>query len=54
MVSDRHANFIVNVDNATAADVKRLMEEIAAAVWRDSQVRLVPEIKLVGEWESGR
>jgi UDP-N-acetylmuramate dehydrogenase len=53
MVSERHANFIVNVGNATAHDVKELMDEIRAAVWQSSQVQLVPEIKLVGEWEGG-
>lgn len=50
MVSERHANFIVNVDHATAADVKRLMDEISEAVWTRESVRLVPEVKLVGEW----
>lgn len=50
-VSERHANFIVNVGGATAADVKQLMDEIADAVWQAKAVRLVPEIKLVGEWE---
>lgn len=50
MVSDRHANFIVNVGAATAADVKQLMDEVADTVWRAHAVRLVPEIKLVGEW----
>lgn len=52
MVSDQHANFIVNVGAATAHDVKQLMDEIAGAVWQEKSVRLVPEIKLVGEWEA--
>lgn len=51
MVSPQHANFIINADHATAADVKRLMEQIADSVWQERAVRLVPEIKLVGEWE---
>lgn len=50
MVSERHANFIVNVGAATAAEVKQLMDEIADRVWKQSQIRLVPEIKLLGEW----
>jgi UDP-N-acetylmuramate dehydrogenase len=53
MVSEQHANFIVNVGSATAADVKRLMEEVADTVWRARAVRLEPEIKLIGEWERG-
>jgi UDP-N-acetylmuramate dehydrogenase len=53
MISERHANFIVNTGAATAADVKQLMDEIADTVWRARAIRLVPEIKLVGDWESG-
>ncbi len=52
MVSEQHANFIVNVGQATAADVKRLMDEVADAVWRVRAVRLEPEIKLIGDWEA--
>lgn len=51
MISEQHANFIVNVGAATAADVKALMDEVAETVWRARAIRLVPEIKLVGEWE---
>ena len=52
MISEQHANFIVNVGDATAADVKQLMDEVAETVWRSRAIRLVPEIKLVGDWES--
>jgi UDP-N-acetylmuramate dehydrogenase len=52
MISEQHANFIVNVGDATAADVKRLMDEVADTVWRARAVQLVPEIKLVGDWGS--
>jgi UDP-N-acetylmuramate dehydrogenase len=50
MVSERHANFIVNVGDATAADVKQLMDEIAQSVLQRAAVELVPEIKLLGDW----
>jgi UDP-N-acetylmuramate dehydrogenase len=50
MVSERHANFIVNVGAATASDVRQLMEQIAESVWQARAIRLVPEIKLVGDW----
>ena len=50
MVSEQHANFIVNVGGATAADVRALMVEAARRVWEAKGVRLEPEIKLVGDW----
>lgn len=53
MVSDRHANFIVNaggVGQATASDVMRLVEVIQAEVRRAFGIDLVPEVQLAGEW----
>jgi UDP-N-acetylmuramate dehydrogenase len=50
LVSEQHANFIVNVGGATAADVRALMIEGARRVWETNGVRLEPEIKLVGDW----
>ncbi len=50
MVSEQHANFIVNVGGATAADVWALMREVAERVWEKHAVGLQPEVKLVGEW----
>lgn len=48
-VSEKHANFIVNLGNATAADVQRLMAVIQERVLDVHKVRLEPEIKVVGE-----
>jgi len=52
MVPEQHANFIVNMGHATAADVKALIDEITETVWAQRSIRLVPEIKLVGDWEA--
>jgi UDP-N-acetylmuramate dehydrogenase len=49
MVSDKHANFILNLGGATAADVEALIGEIRAAVERTSGVRLELEVRVVGE-----
>jgi UDP-N-acetylmuramate dehydrogenase len=49
MVSDKHANFILNVDDATAADVEGLIGEIRAAVERTSGVQLELEVRVIGE-----
>ncbi|MFQ5667234.1 MAG: UDP-N-acetylmuramate dehydrogenase [Candidatus Binatia bacterium] len=50
MVSRQHANFIVNVGSATAAEVRELMTTVAHRVWELKGIRLQPEIKLVGDW----
>jgi UDP-N-acetylmuramate dehydrogenase len=49
MVSDKHANFILNVDGATAADIEALIVEVRAAVERASGVQLEPEVRVIGE-----
>lgn len=48
-VSLRHANFIVNVGQATCDDVLSLMEHIQRGVAQRFGVRLEPEIRLLGE-----
>ncbi len=48
-VSEKHANFIVNLGGATAADVIRLMEIIKERVLEVHKVRLEPEIRIIGE-----
>jgi len=48
-VSDKHANFIVNLGKATAADVIKLMEIVKQTVLDVHGVRLEPEIKIIGE-----
>jgi len=46
----RHANIIVNLGGATAADVRALMELAQTTVERELGYRLEPEIGLVGEF----
>ena len=48
-VSDKHANFILNLGDATAADIEALIGEVQAAVERTSRVRLEPEVRVIGE-----
>ena len=48
-VSEKHANFIVNLGKASAADVLQLMEIVQQAVFEKHRVRLEPEIKIIGE-----
>lgn len=49
-VSERHANFIINQGQATAADVRQLIRLIQEKVLEKFSVSLEPEIKFVGEW----
>jgi len=49
VVSEKHANFIVNTGKATAADIEALIDEVRATVQRSSGVRLTPEVRIVGE-----
>jgi UDP-N-acetylmuramate dehydrogenase len=48
--SERHANFIVNLGRARAADVKGLMDLATKVVRRRLGVVLEAEVRLVGEW----
>jgi len=50
MVSEKHANFIVNTGTATAADVRALMARCQEEVRAKLGVELVPEVELAGEW----
>jgi UDP-N-acetylmuramate dehydrogenase len=48
-VSDKHANFILNSGDATAADIEALIERVRSTVERQTGVRLEPEVRIVGE-----
>lgn len=47
-VSEKHANFIVNFNNASANDVLELMKIIQESVYQKFGIVLEPEIKMVG------
>lgn len=49
-ISERHANFFVNLGGAQASEVRRLMQEAQAEVRRQFGVELAAEVKLLGEW----
>jgi UDP-N-acetylmuramate dehydrogenase len=51
-ISERHANFIVNLGGARAADVLQLTQLAQAEVRRQFGVELVLEVKLLGEWRA--
>ncbi len=50
LVSEKHANFIVNANGeATAADIEALIEHVGNVVHARTGVRLEPEVRIVGE-----
>lgn len=51
-ISDRHANFIVNLGGAKAEDVHLLMDLARAEVKKLFAVELAAEVKLLGEWDA--
>ncbi len=49
-VYTKHANFIINRGNASAADVYRLIQMIELEVKEQKGINLKREIKLIGNW----
>ncbi len=49
-VSEKHANFIVNDQKGSASDVRRLAEQVRAAVLARHGIALEFEIEFVGDW----
>jgi len=49
MVSDKHANFIINTGAATAADVEKLIAQVRDEVESKHGIRLELEVHIVGE-----
>jgi UDP-N-acetylmuramate dehydrogenase len=48
-VSEKHANFIVNQGHATATDIERLIEHVEDTVETRTNVRLLREVRIIGE-----
>jgi len=52
VVSEKHANFIINDQQATAADIENLIELVQKTVKRQTDVDLQTEVKIIGEKRS--
>ena len=48
-VSEKHCGFVINRDNATAADIMELMRQVQIRVKENSGVDLEPEVKRLGD-----
>ena len=49
-VSEKHCGFVINQANATAADVRQLMQDVKEKVKEQFGVELEPEVKMIGEF----
>ncbi len=47
-VSEKHANFIVNMGDATSSDIEALIEFILTTVYEKHGVKLVAEVRIIG------
>ena len=47
-VSTKHANFIINDAQATAADIEHLIAHVKKKVFEQSGIELIPEVKFLG------
>ena len=45
-ISSKHAGFAVNVGEATAEDVKNLLQQVSDKVYLDTGIRLEPEVRI--------
>lgn len=48
-VSVKHANFIVNTGDATAADIENLINAVQATVLQQTGIELHPEVRIIGD-----
>lgn len=49
-ISEKHAGFLINTGQATARDVRMLVEEVQRRVFLHAGVELKPEIQFIGEF----
>ncbi len=47
-ISKKHAGFIINVDQATATDYIKMIRFIQETIWDLNQVKLEPEVRIIG------
>ena len=48
-VSEKHANFIINLGNASALDIEQIINYIQKVVYEKTNIQLLREIKIIGE-----
>ena len=51
IVSEKHANFIINQGNATSSDVHNLIKQLQDKFYKTYNEKIEKEIKFLGEFE---
>ena len=49
-VSEKHCGFVINTGDATASDIKELIELVSDRVLKEFGVKLEPEVKMLGDF----
>ena len=49
-VSEKHCGFVVNLGQATASDIRQLMQDVSDCVYDKFGVTLEPEVRFVGRF----
>lgn len=49
-VSEKHCGFVINRDNGTARDMRKLMEDVDRIVFDKFGIHLEPEVRMIGEF----
>jgi len=50
-VSDLHAGFIINHGGASASEIAQIFLDVRDAVFQQTGIRLIPEVRFIGAWE---
>jgi UDP-N-acetylmuramate dehydrogenase len=48
IVSDKHANFILNKGKASAQDIEQLIEYVAKSIYEETGIQLIKEVHILG------
>ncbi len=48
-VSEKHANFIINVGTATSSEIEQLLDLVQSTVFEKYAINLIPEVRIIGE-----
>lgn len=51
IISEKHCNFLINIGNATAAEIEELGETVRKKVFENSGIMLEWEIKIIGSYD---